>query len=95
MSDDRHGMVCVACKKPFCACDEADFAAHHRSEADKLRAELTAIRSAFFAVGAAIAKQGCCQEDGANRCPLGCAREALMVHFLRERDKLRAAPEGD
>ena len=63
------------------------------AEIIKLRAELAATRAAFFAVGAAIAKQGCCQEDGANRCPLGCAREALMVHFLRERDKLRAAAE--
>ena len=45
MSDDRHGMVCVACKKSFCACDEADFAAHHRSEADKLRVELEAAQA--------------------------------------------------
>ena len=37
----RSGMRCVACgATDSCSCSEPDFAAHHRAEADKLRAEL-------------------------------------------------------
>ena len=36
----RSGMCCVACGGSMCRCAEPQFAAHHRAEADKLRAEL-------------------------------------------------------
>ena len=41
-------------------------------------------RSAFFRVGAEIAKDGC-RCDEVEFCPPNCVRERLLTMFLRER----------
>jgi len=59
---------------------------------DKRITELERYKSAFFRVGAEIAKASCCGPADTEGCSLGqlhnCTRERLMVVFLNERRAL-------
>jgi len=67
------------CQRPLCV-------------ANRRITELERYKSAFFRVGAEIAKASCCGPADTEGCSLGqlhnCTRERLMVVFLNERRAL-------